>query len=171
MPLQKIDYGQAVLLGTGEISAVDRVAHHVAMLVLAIDPGAGVIHVLPITTGQTGLIDGILLLMPRLFVLDEQVGDLTRRDRNAYIVQKFADFGFGHARSVVESYDQEAHARANFTRISRRHGGKIGALLGGRVVLLLAEENISGRQANVLHHRLFIALELGVSRQGALVYT
>ena len=50
-------------------------------------------------------------------------------------------------------------------------GGKIVALLRGRVVLLFEEADIVGRQSNVLHHRFFIALELGVSRQAALVYT
>ena len=37
------------------------------MLVVTIDPGTGVIYMLPLAADQTSLIDGLFLLMPLFF--------------------------------------------------------------------------------------------------------
>ncbi len=69
--------GQAVFVRTGEVGGVVGVAENVAILILAIDPSARVIRMLPLCTGQTRRHYLCLFLMPGLLAFDQKVGNLT----------------------------------------------------------------------------------------------
>jgi hypothetical protein len=81
--LQQMDQREPVFVGPGEVGGVVGVAQDVTMLVLPIDAGGGVVHVLPVAAGQTGSPDGLLLGVPAILRFDQQIRDLPAGDGNA----------------------------------------------------------------------------------------
>src|SRR5579859_4938675 len=114
--------------------------------------------------------DILAFLMEDLLVLDQDVGDLPRADRQAHRFQQFFDLRLTHPRSIGQREDPRPHAGAKLAVVARGQGGQIRPLRARRVELLFAEQHVVGSKDNVLDDHIHIALELGIGRQGLRIY-
>ena len=74
--MQHVENGLAVFGVGGVVTGVEGIAGHLTELVLPIDPGAGLIEMLPRTARQPGLVHRRLLLVKDLLILDQEVRHL-----------------------------------------------------------------------------------------------
>ena len=108
---QHRQHRQPVLLRRGEIGRVQRIAHHMAMLILPLHAGAGGIQMLPRATVQSGIIDGRLFRVEALLFPHQQVGNLPRRNAHSQVAEPLRQFRLRQVASIGEGDCQGFDAR------------------------------------------------------------
>ena len=118
-------------MGPGKVSRVQRIADNMAIVIVAINSGPGFINMLPGTAAQTGPVEFIFFCMPEFLIFGQQIGDLSRRDMDPKVGQKFLDLWLGHPAGIVLDDDQRPQAWAKLTLIATRQSGDVALLPGG----------------------------------------
>jgi len=147
------------------VARVELVADDLAIPILAVDPGAGVIEVLPGAARKSRLEDRRLLGVERLLGLDQEVRDLPLRDHNPDLAVELDELGLGDVGPEVQGDAQRPEARAELALVANRQRREVGLALAWRVVLLLVEEDVVRAEDDVLDDDVLVALELGVLRE------
>ncbi len=135
------------------------------MLIDPIHPQAGVVDVLPRATVQASLIQALFFEVELLLLFDQQVGDLSLRDRDPDVLEKFFDLGFTGVDGIVQYYRRGFDPRPKLPLIARWQLGQIGLLLTRRIKLLFPKTDIVRRNLNILHDNVLVPFELGIQRQ------
>ena len=109
---------------------MERMVHHMAVVVLPIHTGAGIVQMLPWAAAQPGRIGRILLGMERGLVFDQQVGNLPRRNLHPDVLEPCLDFGLGHLAGKGEHEGEGADTWPTSPGITQWQVGHVGFALG-----------------------------------------
>ncbi len=162
---QHVHNRQPVLVGRRKVSRIQRIAHHMTMLILTIDQRGRIVQVLPRAAAQPGCIHRGLLGVQFRPVFDQPVGQLARRQFDAHIGKKFQDLRLRHVAGEILHQRQRLDPRPELPGIARRQCRQIRPPLARRVVLLFVKQHVGGVDYHVLHQAIFVALELSVRWQ------